>query len=331
MTARSHLVDRYRAECEIVALPPRQGEGAVMRIRSGEILAEPPKSRRNLLARRIGEDRVPEGRWIVDLRHRTPSNWSHFLNNHLPLTFNLADAAGRDPDRALLLLPEGIPGYILAAVDLFGLEPWVTNAVVRGDGVAADVPRGALRGARSAWATAAVPEERLARALSKADDMPLPKKFFLSRRDNRMARNSAELEALLEEMGFETIYPETLPVAQQFRLFREAEEIVSIHGAGIAPLIHCRPGKGPARFLEILPAGLMSDAFREMAGHAGTAWVGVRGRLKPQYIAPAYELDKPMRQFSFDDFEIDPVSIRLAWRMFEQPVPAFAEADLNLS
>lgn len=325
VTARSHFIDRYRAECEIVALPARSAEGGPLRVESGAIVARPPEKRFRLPPRRVA---APPDRWIVDLRRHTPSNWSHFLDNHLPLFFELARLTGRPVERALALLPTDIPAYIRDAAAVFGLETWTTDDIVSGDGVAVG-DWSFIRGARSIWAASAEPQRRLARALAAAAPASLPRRIFLSRRDSRLAGNADEIEARLAARGFETVFPETLPVIEQFRLFRGAEEIVAIHGAGIAPLIYCRPGEGPRRLLEILPAGLMSDAFREMAGHAGCAWVGVRGRIKPEYVAPAYDLDTPMRQFSFDDFVIDPASVDLAFDMFDHPPPSFGTAALN--
>ena len=59
----------------------------------------------------------------------------------------------------------------------------------------------------------------------------------------------------------------------------------------------------------------MTDVFRVMAAQVGCTWIGVRGRMKPEYVGPAYDLDTPFRKFSLDGFEVDPVSLERAFEL----------------
>lgn len=329
--APSWMADRFRFESEILALPERRGAETRLRILSGRIAADPPARRRFSAP---GRETVPPGRWIFDSRHRDPGNWAHFLNNHLPLFFHLARATGRSPDEALVLFPTAVPGYVRAAAALFGLKTWATDARVEGEGVAFEIdPWPGLRSARAAWMREDEPRSRLARALDAAERPALPKRVFLSRRDTRALRNAAEIETLLGELGYETVFPETLPPIQQIRLFREAEAIVAIHGAGLAPLLFCdrERGQGPQSLVEIMPVGHMTDVYREMAAQAGCRWAGVRGRIVARHIGPAYDATRPFRQFSLDAFEADPVSLAEALRLVDLPPPDLSAADLNRS
>ena len=63
----------------------------------------------------------------------------------------------------------------------------------------------------------------------------------------------------------------------------------------------------------------MTDFFRLMAQQVGVPWIGVRGRLKPGYVAPAYQEHRVFKQFSLDNFEVDPVSLDRALKAGRPP------------
>ena len=316
ITARSHLIDRIVADCEIVHLPEKDVAGGVIHWRKGDIVAEPPKARRSVLRRAPGTQSGPPGRWIFDARHRTPENWAHFLNNYVPLIFCLAAQAGYDPGDAAVLLPAKTPGYIQDAARLLGIEALLTDETISGEGIAFDVsPWTALRTARADWMRLPKAQEALAAALAEPASEGLPKRFFLSRRDSRTIENEAVIASLLEAKGFMRVFAEDLSAADQIRLFQGAEAIVAVHGAGLAPLLFCAGGRGPEHLIEILPCGHMTDVYRVMAAQVGCGWIGVRGRIKPEYVQPAYELEKAFTKYSLDSFPVDPVSLERAFDM----------------
>ena len=308
-TARSFFFDRIVPACEHVLLPPVTVPGGTVEIRDGDITAAAPAaSRLRKFVPQVGQT-VPEGRWFIDMRVHEPRNWAHFLNDYLPLFFRICEMTKRDPARACLVLPKASPSFLKGAADLFGLEVMLTAGAVSGDGVIfRSTPWICLRAARTEWARLPVPKSAIAAALKGAP--PGPRKLFLARRDTRKISNMAEIEPFLQKKGFQTVYPETLPPADQMRLFHDAEEVVAVHGAGLAPMIYAPPGK---RLIEILPCGHMTNVFRVMAARVGWDWIGVRGRIKPEYVKPAYDLDSSFKAFSLDAFEVDPVSLDMAF------------------
>jgi capsular polysaccharide biosynthesis protein len=84
-------------------------------------------------------------------------------------------------------------------------------------------------------------------------DVGGPRRICVSRRDANARRvaNEDEVMALLAPHGFELVVPGTLPVAEQIRLFANAEIVVAPHGAGNSNVAFCPPG---ALFLELVPA-----------------------------------------------------------------------------
>lgn len=322
VTARSYLIDRFVPDVEIIVRAKTQKAGGTLAWRIGDLAATPPLRPgrlKSVLPFRPGRQTAPEGRWILDLRDKSPENWAHFLNNHIPLVFGAAEAAGLDATEAVVILPKAIPGYILDAAAFFGLTALATDDVVTGYGLEVEVtPWTAIRAIRHRWVHLPGPRGAIEALGGAKTAVALPRKAFLSRKDTRVLSNSAEIEPILAARGFETIYPETLSVADQFRLFRRAEEMVAIHGAGLAPLLYCDPGHVPRRLVEILPCGHMTDVYRAMAAQVGCRWVGVRGRIKPEYVRPAYTLEEPFKAYSLDAFEIDPASLEEAFRHLDE-------------
>ena len=329
VTASSYLIDRFTPDCEIVALPAKKVAGGRLRFARETFRSEAPVPRgrikRCLPCLRTSRQgtRSIKGRVFFDFRLRDPENWSHFINNHLPLFFAMSEALGLDWADAVLVLPADMPGYLRAAADLFGIEVMATDDVVEGEGIRfSSEPWTAVRAIRADWARlprAAAAIDRVVREAAQHGP-PLPARAFISRRTTRGIRNSPEVEAWLSDRGFETVYPEDLSAADQMRLFRQADEIVAIHGAALAPLLYRPPEGRLKRLVEILPVGHMTDVYRVMAEQVGCGWIGVRGRIEPAHVAPAYRFDRAFRSFSLDDFEVDIASLARAFALSEQEV-----------
>jgi capsular polysaccharide biosynthesis protein len=115
---------------------------------------------------------------------------------------------------------------------------------------------------------------------------PFPRRIYLDRRGSgvRPLINEDEVVHALARLGFEPIRPETLSVADQVRLFRGAEAIVSPHGAGLTNLGFCRPG---CVVLELLMDSYTNWCFRHLAALMKLNYDCVLGRAR----RPWRELD----------------------------------------
>lgn len=318
ITAQSHMVDRYKAKCARILLEPRPADTGTFTIETGHLTAKAPAGR---LSRLVSQDTdtLPDGRWFIDMRQHEPENFAHFLNNHLPAFFKTTEVTGHSWDKAVLLLPANTPGYILKLAALFGLETLTTRKTIAGSGISFSAnPWVALRSERATWAHLPAPQEALKRAIAAAENRPLPKKVFISRRKTRALGNAADVESWLQARGFEILYPEDLDIVDQMRLFREADDIVAIHGAALAPLLYCTPDARPQRLIEILPVAHMTDVYRQMASQVGCRWIGVQGRMKPEYVKGLYDLDTPFTAYSLDTFDVDPASLEMAFDLVSQ-------------
>lgn len=95
-------------------------------------------------------------------------------------------------------------------------------------------------------------------------DVKLPKKIFINRKDstkNRGIKNGCEVEALLIEQGFISLSVSDYSVEQQIALFRNADVVVSEHGAALANVIFC----ADCHVLEIFPCDYFNNDIAVLA------------------------------------------------------------------
>ncbi|HVE79631.1 MAG TPA: glycosyltransferase family 61 protein [Gemmatimonadaceae bacterium] len=103
------------------------------------------------------------------------------------------------------------------------------------------------------------------------------RRLYVSRQRSRKRRltNGAEVERLLEDAGFEVVFPEDHDVATQARLFREAEAVVGVHGSAFTNLVFCGPG---TRIVELFPPGHAPSYYWVLGGLIGGRYSAIAGR-----------------------------------------------------
>lgn len=319
VTSPSYFVDRFVPDCEILVLPEKDVAGGSLSFGFGRLAPLPERGLAGWIRRRKS---FRYDRPVIDLRLHTPQNWAHFLNNHLPISFHVTKVLNLGLEEFALLLPKKTPNYILAAASLFGFQILTSDAQFEGENIVFKAtPWTGIRPVRAQW----VKDSRIQSALLSAfsTGTSLPRRVFLPRRDTRKLENQAEIEAFLGKLGFVTIYPESLPPIDQFRLFHEAEVIVAIHGASLAPLLYRHPNSRLRQVIELLPCGHMTDVYRVMADQVGVSWIGVRGRIKPQYVKPAYDFGEAFKAFSLDNFMLDITALSQAFALIDHPITKY--------
>ena len=319
ITARSHLIDRFFPACEVILLPPKTENGGTLEFLRQDHLATAPISRKQKLnpLRKGAGTQVLTDTVFVDFRLRNPHNWAHFLNNHLPIAFALLNQTQLSPADVTLVLPGNIPAYIVDVAGFFGFRTLATTDTVKGEAITfTSEPWTGIRAIRADWARLPMVRAILNdHGVHNAPSGDMPEKIFLSRRDTRTLENEKAVEASLENRGYAKIYPEDLSVADQLHLFEQAKSIVAIHGAGLAPLLYLSEASRLEHVIELFPCGHMTDVYRVMCHQVGCKWVGVRGKIKPEHVAPAYDLETPFLKYSLQSFEVDIASLDLAFEM----------------
>jgi len=104
------------------------------------------------------------------------------------------------------------------------------------------------------------------------------RRLYVSRRGQpmRVMVNEVALEAALIRRGFQIVRPERMTVADQIRLFAEAEAIVGPTGAGLTNAVFAAPG---CKVVEIQPENFASFWVPAFSRLLGLDWGG--------YIAPS--------------------------------------------
>lgn len=312
ITPRSHFIDRIVPECEIIHLPSKSiggGEFWCAWAENQSSIGNENAGLRRYLPRFISSVGAVEiqAKTFFDFRRGVPQNWAHFLNDHLPIYFAIAHELGLVASDTVLILPKKTPSYIQRAAALFGLDTLCTDAPVSGDAMMFQTDQWVhCRAVRAEWAHLPFATEALnSVGVRDCRQGALPNRAFLSRRNTRYLENEAEIEAFLAVRGYTKVYPEDLTVADQFKLFEQAEHIVAIHGAGLAPLLYRSASSRLTGLIELFPCSHMTDNFRVMTHQVGCAWVGVRGKIKPEHVDPAYDLTQPFVKYSLQSFEVD--------------------------
>ncbi len=99
-------------------------------------------------------------------------------------------------------------------------------------------------------------------------------RIYVTRAGTRHRRllNEAAVRECVVARGFQVVHPETMPVAAQIRLFRGANVVLGVFGAGLTNAAFMRPGR---LLLEIAPGkseclpGVHNAIFSTMAGNRG--------------------------------------------------------------
>jgi capsular polysaccharide biosynthesis protein len=118
--------------------------------------------------------------------------------------------------------------------------------------------------------------DRILALAARVSDLPRtsPRRIFVSRlaSRHRRLRNEREVQAVASARGFAVVQPETMPVADQIRLFRGAEVVLGVFGAGLTNAAFMRPG---GTLLEIAPSRratppvVHNAIFSSLAGSVG--------------------------------------------------------------
>jgi len=132
-------------------------------------------------------------------------------------------------------------------------------------------------------------------------------RLYLSRKGQprRTMSNEEQIEALVRSRGFCVIDPAQYSYRQQIALFRQADTIISPHGAGLTNLLFCPPG---VKVIELFGDAYINRGLQRVANlkKARYGYVVGKSTARPgttlgrhgfSYEIPPLELDALIRQF----------------------------------
>jgi Glycosyltransferase 61 len=326
---RTRMLDSWTPEVERIVKPAMKIDPGEIVIRvtrgnTGDFAVQPRTRNPARMLRRRRTLSMPD-KYIFDSRYDTDGNIAHQVH-HLA---NLVLLAKRELKAALggdveihFILRSNPARFTLELHRLLGIPVITTDARVEGkvvhfslSQVATHVDGGVMGGAK---ATDSLLPEIFDGYQHLMGDRGTPEKIFVTRRGTRSLINEAEIAQLLESRGFEKVYFEGIPVAEQLRLMGNAREIVAIHGAALAFLVFNRNGLarpqgelGGLRLIQLFPAGYNISLFRRHAAVMNAHWCAVRGQVTSDVIRDLDERNLP-RSHEKSPFRVDPMSLNMA-------------------
>lgn len=232
------------------------------------------------------------------LATRGDSNYYHFLHDALPRTSVLEQAADVAPvDRWYVPRATRFQRELL---DLWGIPadqvvdssevPHVRAECLVVPGVPSLIER------NPPWVAQLLRERLCPPGLRRVPGRHL----YLGRgtaKANRKVVNEAEVLALLGPLGFTSVDPGELSVADQIRTFAQADVIVAAHGAALANLVFCSPGSA---LVELFPArSMVADYWKMACGVPGLEYRYLSGTgpavgtTRAQFVVADITVDVP--------------------------------------
>ncbi len=208
-----------------------------------------------------------QGKPVVVIAKAGADNYGHTLTEVLPRLINLWRSPLRD---VRLLLPQSMVPLSAALVRLLGqlgiaaelvFVPEQEITAVEGLVFIGPVSQHNIRKS----ATLLALRDLLWRSLGV---VPAPQRRLYVERpphEQRSLANAADVRAVLEAAGYETVRPATMPFEEQVRLFSQASHIVGPLGAGLANILFA---PASCRVMMIDP-GLADYFFWDLAALAG--------------------------------------------------------------
>ena len=83
-----------------------------------------------------------------------------------------------------------------------------------------------------------------------ATNTNMPRRIFVSRKNNQIIVNMSEVENIFTNYGFEIVYCEEMSFMEQVELFNNAEFVAGLTGAAMTNILFCNPG---TKFICLIP------------------------------------------------------------------------------
>ena len=199
-----------------------------------------------------------EGPWtsLVSLYGR---HFYHWIHDELPRLWALEDF----PADTRILIPGPAPAYIRETLGWLGLS----DRAVETDGRHFVVEDFYFSAPTAMWG---LPNpfglrflrERLLPFAAVPAASPLRRIYLQRSGKTRGIANEDEVRDLLVQKGFSIVDPEQLSLAQQMRLFMEAEVICGLHGGAFTNMVWCSPG---CQVVEFLGEGFLNGGYEGIA------------------------------------------------------------------
>lgn len=299
-------------QLEICVQYPRRFAGGTGRLSyDGQLSSTGPfggrRSRLLALLQRGSLARAVDDIPCFDVRPVGVSNWSHAINQAVPRALMARDRLRENGgDNLTVVLPDPTPPKVTRFFEILGFRCLHTNSNVEARFVHLE-PKKGVRSLVRKWVSPHMPAIRSATSDLRRE---MPRKVFIDRRRGRHLLNGEAVRTELHRRGYTTVYPEDLSLEAQLALFQNADDIVAIHGAGLASLLYRTADDGAFRLVEILSPGHMSLFFRNMVLPLPVDYRAIRGTPDAKMCGDAYRIERPPNAYK-TKYAMAPFSLNL--------------------
>ncbi len=225
-------------------------------------------------------------------------NYFHWIAEVLP---RLAILRKIQPDCVVLLPGPKPPEYILRTVEAFGFQR--TYIIMPGELVLVRQLWMPVRPGRAGYMAPSLVQEVREQIMSSLQiqlhsAVKASRWVYVSRSRQqwRQLTNEAEVVAILQRYGFETVYFEELSFVEQVRTMYETAIFIGIHGANMTNILFMTPG---THAIEMLSETYLNPSYLSMAASIGVLYSVVPSKLG----------SPPNVEHNYADITVDPASV----------------------
>jgi len=191
----------------------------------------------------------------LDTRSQEPNNVAHLIVDLIPYCLYARQVVGA---HACFLFRKLEQRYV-DLLGMFGIEPRFEAGPVEADIIKVRGARGLavydLLGTFDCFGLNFLP--RVYDPFTFASP-PTSERIFLARRGTRSLGNHAEISAVAQRFGYETVFMEDLPVSAQVSIGAHAKHVIAIHGAAMSFLV---ASKHIDSVVELLPPHIFHAGY----------------------------------------------------------------------
>lgn len=241
---------------------------------------------------------------VYDFRGVPPNNIGHLMIHVIPLALH---ARAHSPEPVKFLFDFVRPPF-QKLLDVFDIQPMVEERRVTANFIDHYGFRGlAAHRVLDLFDTAPYPMmPDIFDGYSFESQQPVKEKLFIARRGARGVSNIEAVEAVLQPLGYETIYMEDHPIEEQIAMSMAAKSVVAVHGASM-----CMLAMNPQidSLIELLPPNVYHDYFP----------IAYAGKVSKHIVAmPYFDARIPFNgwekivQFKNNPFSVDVAQLQKA-------------------
>ncbi len=260
---------------------------------------------------------------LFDTRHDTNSNLAHILQNQLGVALTGLQALGLENNVGDLtfIIHNDAPSFAVKLFETLGFRTVAASFDTFEGSFLSMQPRKFPLLSMSARVL-----REHAQSLGILDEKTGKKgAIFLSRRNRRGLENLGEVEQLLKNQDFRTVYAEDLSIEDQIQTVAGAEKIFGLHGAALGYQLFRNPYFHGV-VMECFPSAFVTNWCRSMCLQGGDTWLGCQGDLTIQAIKNVLG-DAHPHELEGDNYAVDVSAVSSVLKMANKALDEGYEAD----